>query len=377
MLIEPLADDQLNTVYSPILSPLAWDLGHIANFEELWLVQGVGGRESMRGELGRFYDAIESPRKERNELPILRGDELRSYMDEVRARTLDVLDEAELADADEPLHREGYVYELILAHEYQHNETMLQLLQMIAGYEPATIDPSAANETVSEGPEMVTVAAGSYEVGAGADGFAYDNERPRHVVELDAIEIDRTPVTNGAFAAFIADTGARAPTYWERDGDGWVSTVFGRCEPVDPALPVIHVSWDQAEAFATWAGKRLPTEFEWEAAATGAERERANLDLLAFGCAPAGAYGDAASESGAVQMLGDVWEWTSSEFEGYPGFSVFPYAEYSQAFFGDGYKVLRGGAWATRRRVARPSFRNWDLAERSQIFSGFRCVRDP
>lgn len=330
----------------------------------------------MRGELGRFYDAIENPRKQRNELPILRGDELLAYMDEVRARTLDVLEGLELTDADDPLHRDGFVYELILAHEHQHNETMAQLLQMIDGYEPAAIDGSAAAEAVSEGPEMVTVTAGSYEIGAAAEGFAYDNERPRQAVELAGFEIDRTPVTNGDFAEFVADTASEPPMYWQRDGEGWVTTVFGRREAIDPALPVVHVNWHQAEAFARWAGKRLPTELEWEAAATGADRDRANLDLLAFGCAPAGAYGDAASESGAVQMLGDVWEWTSSEFGGYPGFSAFPYAEYSEVFFGDGYKVLRGGAWATRRSVIRPSFRNWDLAERSQIFSGFRCVRD-
>jgi gamma-glutamyl hercynylcysteine S-oxide synthase len=166
MLVEPLADDQLNTVYSPILSPLAWDLGHIANFEELWLVQRVGGREPMRGELGRLYDAIENPRKVRNQLPILRGEELRSYMSEVRERTLDVLDQVELADADEPLLAGGFVYEMLLAHEHQHNETMLQLLQMVDGYEPVRVDPSVASQPVGPGPEMVTVHAGAHEVGA-------------------------------------------------------------------------------------------------------------------------------------------------------------------------------------------------------------------
>ena len=160
LLIEPLADEQLNTVYSPILSPLAWDLGHIANFEELWLVQRVGGREPMRGELGSFYDAIENPRKIRNELPILRGEELRTYMDEVRARTLDVLDSVELAGTGDPLIDDGFIYEMLLAHEHQHNETMLQLLQMVDGYEPARIDGTVAGEPVADGPEMVRVEAG-------------------------------------------------------------------------------------------------------------------------------------------------------------------------------------------------------------------------
>jgi gamma-glutamyl hercynylcysteine S-oxide synthase len=339
-------------------------------------VQRVGGREPMRGELGRLYDAIENPRKVRNELPILRGDELRSYMAEVRARTLEVLSAVDLDDTDDPLLSRGFIYEMLLAHEHQHNETMLQLLQMVDGYEPVQIDRSVAAEPVSEGPGMVVVEAGDYEIGAGRDGFAYDNERPRRTVELPAFEIDRTPVTNAAFVEFVADAAAEPPMYWERDGDGWATSSFGDRRPLDPALPVVHVDWHQANAFARWAGKRLPTELEWEAAARGAGRDRANLDQLGFGCAPAGAYGDAASDCGAVQMLGDVWEWTSSDFRAYPGFAAFPYPEYSEVFFGDQHKVLRGGAWATRRSVIRRSFRNWDLPERSQIFSGIRCVRD-
>ena len=340
-------------------------------------MQTVGKREPMQGDLGRFYDAIENPRKTRNELPILRGDELRTYMREVRERTLEVLDGVGLEDADDPLLRDGFVYELILAHEHQHSETMLQLLQMIDGYEPVEVDSSVASEPASEGPDSVAVEAGAYEIGARPEGFAYDNERPPHTVELAGFEIDRTPVTNAAFAEFVAEAGAEPPRYWERDGEGgWVTTTFGRRVELDPERPVIHVDWSSADAFARWSGGRLPTELEWEAAATGASPDRANLDGLGFGCAVAGAYGDAAAESGAVQMLGDVWEWTSSELAGYPGFSAFPYPEYSEVFFGQGLKVLRGGAWATRRAVIRPSFRNWDLPERSQIFSGFRCVRD-
>jgi iron(II)-dependent oxidoreductase len=139
---------------------------------------------------------------------------------------------------------------------------------------------------------------------------------------------------------------------------------------------VIHVDHSQAAAFARWAGKRLPSEFEWEAAAAGADPEHANFDQLAYGCAPAGAYPEGASECGAVQMMGDVWEWTDSPFVSYPGFEAFPYPEYSEVFFGGTYRVLRGGSWAARREVLRHSFRNWDLPERRQIFSGFRCARD-
>jgi gamma-glutamyl hercynylcysteine S-oxide synthase len=352
-LIEPLDDEQLNRVYSPLLSPLAWDLGHIANFEELWLVQTIGGREPLHGDLGRFYDAIENPRKVRGELPILRDEELRAYLADVRERTLDVLDGVEIGpDAEDPLLREGFVYEMLLAHELQHNETMLQLLQLVDGYElpqPFAAERSSARVAGASAPgqpEMIVIAAGEYEIGAPDCGFAYDNERPRHSVELAAFEIDRTPVANGAYIAYMEETGAEPPLYWQREGERWVDASRGGHEPVDPGHPVIHVSWEEADAFARWTGRRLPTEHEWEAA-------RPHLD-----------------------GLGHVWEWTSSDFLAYPGFSAFPYREYSEVFFGDAYEVLRGSSWATHPRVARPTFRNWDLPERRQIFSGFRCARD-
>ncbi len=348
-LVEPLDDAQLNRVYSPILSPLAWDLGHIANFEELWLVQTIGGLEPLHGDLGRLYDAIENPRRSRGELPILRDAELRAYMADVRERTLEVLDTVDVSpDAGDPLLRDGFVYELLLAHELQHNETMLQLLQMVDGYElpDASGVPRDAGHPSPGQAETVLVDGGSYEIGAPPIGFAYDNERSRHVVELAAFEIDRAPVSNAAYAGFVEETGAEPPLYWERDGESWVSAAMGRRAPIDPAAPVIHVSWEQADAFARWAGKRLPTEQEWEAA-----RPR-------------------------LEGTGHGWEWTSSDFLAYPGFAAFPYREYSEPFFGPEHKVLRGSSWATHPRVVRPSFRNWDLPQRSQIFAGLRCARD-
>jgi iron(II)-dependent oxidoreductase len=186
-------------------------------------------------------------------------------------------------------------------------------------------------EAVPQEPETVAVEAGEHEVGAGPDGFAYDNERGRHTVELAAFEIDRTPVGAAAYADFLEETGAEPPLYWER---------------ADREAPVIHVSWEEADAYARWAGKRLPTEHEWEAA------------------------------SDRLDGVGAVWEWTSSDLLAYPGFAAFPYPEYSEVFFGDGYRVLRGGSWATHPSVMRPSFRNWDLPRRRQIFSGIRCARD-
>jgi len=358
-LLQPLDDEQLNRVYSPLLSPLAWDLGHIANFEELWLVQTIGQREPLHGELGRFYDAIENPRKSRGALPILRDAELRAYLADVRERTLEVLAEVEIgSDAEDPLLREGFVYEMLLAHEQQHNETMLQLLQMVDDY---TLPPhlgsrltstfiadTARKEEVTTGEGgAITVSGGVYEIGAPVRGFAYDNERPRHAVELAPFEIDRTPVSNATYIQFMEETAAEPPLYWEREGDGgWVLTRMGGRDPIDPAHPVLHVSWHEADALARWAGKRLPTEHEWEAA------------------------------SPRLDGVGRAWEWTSSDFLAYPGFEAFPYPEYSQVFFGATYKVLRGGSWATHRNLMRPSFRNWDLPERRQIFSGIRLAGD-
>jgi gamma-glutamyl hercynylcysteine S-oxide synthase len=367
-LIEPLDDEQLNRAYSPILSPLAWDLGHIANFEELWLVQTLGEREPLRGDLGRFYDAIENPRKTRGELPILRDAELRAYLAEVRERTLEVLDEVEIdAGADDPLLREGFVYEMLIAHEQQHNETMLQLLMMVDGYE---VPGAASAPAVEPGPAMVAVEGGAHPIGAPLTGFAYDNERPRHMVELAPFEIDRAPVANGAYTRFIEETGAEPPLYWERDGEcGWIRTAMGRRDPVDPSAPVVHVSWHDADAFARWSGKRLPTEHEWEVAA------RSGLPTTAKDAADGMRSADVGA-GGALQGVGRVWEWTSSDFLAYPGFKAFPYPEYSQVFFGDEHKVLRGGSWATHRNLLRPSFRNWDLPQRRQIFAGLRCARD-
>jgi gamma-glutamyl hercynylcysteine S-oxide synthase len=346
-LIEPLDEEQLNRVYSEILSPLAWDLGHIANFEELWLVRTVGARQPLHGELGRFYDAIENPRKTRGELPILRDAELRAYLGDVRERTLEVLETVEIGpDAEDRLLRDGFVYEMLLAHELQHNETMLQLLQLVDGYEPARDEFSMPATDLPGDPEVVRIEAGGHEIGAGPHGFAYDNERPRHRTELAAFEVDRTPASNAAYTGFMEATGAEPPQYWERDGEGWVSTARGAGEPIDPGQPVVHVSWQQADAFASWTGKRLPSEQEWEAARP------------------------------ALEGTGLVWEWTSSDFIAYPGFEAFPYREYSEVFFGDRYRVLRGASWATHPHVVRPSFRNWDLAQRRQIFAGIRCARD-
>jgi iron(II)-dependent oxidoreductase len=230
------------------------------------------------------------------------------------------------------------------------------------------------------------------------DPFAYDNERPAHVVDVGPFFIETVPVTNRRYLEFVEaggyddprfwseagwahrqEAGLVAPQFWRREGGGsWSVRRYG--EAIDLALdePVQHVSWYEADAYARFAGKRLPTEAEWEKAAGGASAEPgdANVGQRHFGPAPVGAYPGGASRYGAEQMLGDVWEWTSSDFTAYPGFVSFPYREYSEVFYGPDYKVLRGGSWATSPLVARVTFRNWDFPIRRQIFAGFRCARD-
>ena len=413
-LVESLSEDALNRVHDPLMSPVVWDLGHIATFEDLWIAQNAFGQPALRASLGRVYDPFTASRSERGELPYLRSADCLAYMESVRARTLELLDGADLSGAAQPLLADGYVFEMILRHEQQHTETILQTLQLMTS---ERYDPAHAVEVPARGTpgEMVLVPEGPFEMGATsalARGvFAYDNELPRHERVLPAFEIDVAPVTNGEFAAFVEDRGydrpelwspagwewreskqRTLPRYWERDGGGLAVRRFAVTEPVDPARPVCHVSWFEADAFARWAGKRLPTEAEWEKAASwdageGAKRtypwgdepptaERANLDQLAFETAAAGAYPDGASPCGALQMLGDVWEWTGDSFEAYPGFSAFPYPEYSQEFFGGPFRVLRGGSWATQPQAVTTTFRNWDYPERRQIFAGLRCARD-
>ena len=407
-LVEPVSEPDLDRVHDPLMSPLVWDLGHIAAFEDLWLCQRAGGLPPLRPELAHVYDAAETPRAERGQVGYLRRDDALAFMREVRERALAVLERADLSAAGGPLNAGGFVWEMLVQHEHQHNETMLQTLQIA---ERGTFAPprrALPGPRSAGGAEMVRVEGGPFHLGDGGDGFAYDNERPRHEVRLGAFEIDCTPVSNGAYLQFVAAggysrcelwsaagwdwrewEGVERPLYWSRDGRG---RSFERMEPLDRRLPVMHVSWYEADAYARWAGKRLPTEPEWEKAAAwdaGAARkrrhpwgdappseERANLDQTGFGPAPVGTYPAGAAASGALGLCGDAWEWTASDFEAYPGFRAFPYPQYSESFFGGGFKVLRGGSWATRPRAARCTFRNWDLPERRQIFAGFRCAVD-
>ncbi|MDQ3921030.1 MAG: SUMF1/EgtB/PvdO family nonheme iron enzyme, partial [Actinomycetota bacterium] len=323
---------------------------------------------------------------------------------------LETLQDADF-NGDDPLLKDGFVYNMILQHEYQHNETMLQTLQLMKGdgYKPTPSVELPKGGAVEE--EMVPIPGGPFVMGTDDRVRALDNERDTHEVDLPDFLIDRTPITNGAFAEFVESggyerqefwepagweyikrEGITAPKHWHQpDSGGWWTERFGRKELLNPEAPVMHVSWYEADAYARWAGKRLPTEAEWEKAAswdpkTGMKRlypwgdeaptpVHANLDQLTFSTAEVGAYPEGASPYGVLGMIGDVWEWTATDFCAYPGFEAFPYKEYSEVFFGSEYKVLRGGSWATRPGAIRNTFRNWDFPIRRQLFCGFRCAR--
>jgi iron(II)-dependent oxidoreductase len=402
-------DGDLTRQHSPLMSPLVWDLAHIANQEEMWLLRAVGGQDPIHPEIDPIYDAFEHPRAERPALPLLQPQEARHYAADVRGRVLDLLGRAQFGGRR--LVTGGFAFGMIAQHEQQHDETMLITHQLRKGA-PVLTAPHPAPppvDAISLPPEAM-VPGGPFTMGTSTEPWALDNEQPAHLVHVPPFFIDTTPVTNAAYAEFIAAGGyddprwwspagwdhrqrARlsAPMTWRRDGGEWVRTSFGGTEPVAAAEPVLHVSWYEADAYARWAGRRLPTEAEWEKAArldpvTGLSRrfpwgddaptpERANLGQAHLRPAPAGSYPAGAAPCGARQLIGDVWEWTSSDFLPYPGFRAWPYREYSEVFFGSEYKVLRGGSFAVSPVACRGTFRNWDYPVRRQIFAGFRTAR--
>jgi iron(II)-dependent oxidoreductase len=400
-LVASISEPDLERVHSPLMSPLVWDLGHIAAFEDLWLVHRHGGEPMLRRDLAEVYDAFETPRANRGDLPYLRRPEALEYLAAVRARVAERAAREGTGD--------GLLHELVLRHELQHSETMLQTINL-ARFERYDVErreppPGSGGHT---GLELVEVPGGRCTIGAPTEGFAYDNERPRHEVALRPFRIGRTPILNATFLRFVEGGGYERREWWSDEGWAWKEEYdishprdwsgdgrdwrAGEWVPLQPDRPVVHVSWFEADAFARAHGARLPTEEEWETAATwdhetatqrswpwGEEPptdRHANLGPAAFVPAEAGAYPDGASPCGCLGMIGDVWEWTASEFRGYDGFTAHPYREYSEVFFGPDHRVLRGGAWATHPRVATPTFRNWDYPDRRQIFAGFRIARD-
>ena len=363
ILLEPLSDEQLTRQPSVLQSPLVWDLAHIGHFEELWLLRRAGGRDALAVEYDDLYDSFAHARAERGRLPLLSAEAARAYATQVRSAALALVPELRVDNGD-PLLEGGFVVGMVAQHELQHAETMTQTLELAGLPGPA---PGRPPEVSASGE--VLVSGGPFTLGS-TDAWAYDNERPAHTVDVPAFSIDRGLVTNADYVAFVEaggyrdrqawsaegwawreEQGAVAPLGWDLDGGRRHRRRFDVVEPLPPREPVQHVSFYEAEAYARWAGKRLPTEVEWEKSVKTLPGE-------------------------LEHSRGAVWQWTASAFEGYPGFHPFPYAEYSEPFFGDAYRVLRGGSWITDPLVARPTFRNWDLPERRQIFSGLRCARD-
>ncbi|MGH2876025.1 MAG: SUMF1/EgtB/PvdO family nonheme iron enzyme [Solirubrobacteraceae bacterium] len=348
-LVAGVGDADLERVHSPIMSPLVWDLGHIAAYEDLWLGRRHAGLELLRGDLAELYDAFETPRAVRGEIQALGPGAARDYLAAVRARTATALAREGLGD--------GTICEMVLRHELQHAETMRQTLALaglLSAEETALIEAPPSGSRADEQDAWIALPAGTFAIGAADEGFAYDNERPRHTVELPAFQIARRPATNASWMRFSEGGGYERREWWSDEGWAWKLeydiTHHPRIAAGHAEAPACHVSWFEADAFARAHHARLPTEAEWERAATWSQTP------------PAG--------------VGRVWEWTASHFGGYPGFVPYPYKEYSEVFFGDTYRVLRGGSWATHPRVATSTFRNWDLPQRRQIFAGVRLARD-
>ncbi len=399
--------------------PLLWHLGHVGAFEGYWILQRVKGAPSISPRYDEIFDPIKTPREDSTNLPPI--PEINSYLERVREEVLDFLVKLP-PPAGDPLLSDGYVFDMVIEHEYQHQETVAYLLQMLA---PAAKRMGDGDQTVDneaiEGrdmrapkadlPRMVSVPGGPFEMGADGSTFAYDNEMPAHRVELADFRIDVYPVTAGEYAEFIEAGGYQTRSLWSDDGWEWKKAhniispeYWSRSDDAtrwrvremfeETAMrvdhPVTGVSWYEADAYARFVGKRLPTEAEWEKAASwdpaaaarrrfGCEGEvglKGNFGFQNWGTTSVEKHPGGASAYGCVDMSGNVWEWTSSRFEGYPGFKAFPYPEYSEIWFDGDHRVLKGGSWATRLPLLRCSFRNFWRPRFRIAFSGFRCAAD-
>jgi iron(II)-dependent oxidoreductase len=387
-----------------IVNPPLWEMGHVGWFLERWVLRHAAGRPPLRDDGDSLYDSSAVAHDTRWDLPLPSPDETRAYLSAVEDRVQALLAAGEA---------ERYFVLLALFHEDMHCEALGYTRQTHGWSAPrfrAPDPPPPADGGPCPGDAWIP--GGAFSLGSDREeDFVFDNEKWSHQVEVAPFAMARAPVTQGEFRAFVEDGGYRRadlwsqagwrwreaaaadhPGYWRRAARGWERRHFDRWLPLEPHRPVIHVAWYEAEAFCRWAGRRLPTEAEWEAAARGepgpdgrlsARRrrhpwgheppspERAHLDWRGPGCADVGAYPAGDSAFGCRQMTGNVWEWTQSDFLPYPGFSADPYRDYSQPWFGT-HKVLRGGCFATRGRMIRAAYRNFYTPDRRDVFGGFR-----
>jgi iron(II)-dependent oxidoreductase len=412
-LVADLDDDQLSVPLMEIVNPFRWELGHTAFFYEVFLLRVLDGIDPLLQGADNLYNSftVEHDTRWGISLPTRAG--TLEYMERVSELTL-----ARLARG-EPNAAETYLYLLAVLHEDMHGEAFTYMRQTVEYTEPSLGDAAGPEPSPAEGgggalPGDVDVPGGVYQLGATPDlPFVFDNEKWAHPVDVEPFEIARAAVTNGEFAEFVEAggylqrdlwdyegwvwrmrTGAQHPIYWTRGDGGWQRRHFDRLVRLEEHAPVAHITWYEADAYCTWAGRRLPTEAEWDMAASAepdahgsgiAERKRrypwgdeppeshrANLDSCRMGCADVGAYAAGDSAFGCRQMVGNVWEWTASPFYPLPGYVLdHPYKEYSAPWFGY-RKVLKGGAWATRSRLACNSYRNFFQPYRNDILAGFR-----
>jgi len=413
-LVEDLTDDQLIGPRLPIVNPLLWEIGHIAWFQEHWVLRHLRGEDPLRKDGDSLYDSAGVPHDDRWTLPLPSRAETLRYMERVLDRVLNRIARNQMNE------EEVYFVHLVTFHEDMHDEAFTYSRQTLA-YPPPALGASNVRESLlrpeagGAWPGDVEIPGGTYMLGGTPDlPFVFDNEKWAHPVQVRPFRIARAPVTNAEFVRFVDDRGyerrdlwsesgwawrerakALHPVYWQRENaTTWLHRRYDRFVPIEKYLPVIHVTWYEAEAYCRWANRRLPAEAEWEMAASAEPTaegqalrtqkrlfpwgnvpptpERANLDLHGEGCIPVNLLPAGDSAFGCRQMIGNVWEWTADDFESFPGFIIDPYKEYSEPWFGGTHKVLRGGAFATRSRLIRNSYRNFYTPDRHDVLAGFR-----
>ena len=400
-LLDDLDDEQLEVPQLSNVNPPRWELGHIAFFFEVFFLRELGCDPQLLRGADELFDSFHVAHDTRWSLPLPSRDETITYMNDVFESF------AERLGSGEANPRETYLALLCTLHEDMHGEALTHTRQALEYPAPRLgASPAAAGE--GDLPGDVEIRGGRFQLGASKDAsFLFDNEKWGHPVEVQDFRIARAPVTNAAFAAFVDDggyrqrefwspegwlirsrTGAQHPAYWLRDVQGWLRRNFDRYVRLEPHAPISHGSWFEAEAYCRWARRRLPSEAEWDMAASAASSggypwgdteptaELANLDSRHLGTVDVAAYPASDSAYGCRQMIGNVWEWTASAFYPFPGYLVdHPYREYSAPWFGY-HKVLKGGAWATRSRLINNSYRNFFLPDRADVLAGFRtCAK--